>query len=1423
MSAEDTMEPSVPAPQPVDEPVGETVIVDRRPALGWRVAKWLGFLMLGLLALLALVLFGLNTGPGHRLIADQIGNLKFENGMQIAIGRIEGSVYGEMVLHDLSIRDPKGEFLYSPEVHVDWRPFAYLNKHVDVRSATAQRMVLRRNPEFKATVSDPNAPLLPDLDIDIARLRIDRFVAEAPVSGEQRVAAIAGSAHIADGRAQVKFDGATIAGKGRAGGDQAHLLLDAVPDQDRLGLNLKLDAPADGVIAKLAGLTQPLAVRLDGRGQWKGWRGRLDANLGGQELARLQLLATNGTFTVRGPTRVSRLVNGATADLLGAVTNLDVAAKLDQRRVDLAGTISSDAFTLAPQGIVDLSDNRFDNLKLAFVLLKPSAIAPNLSGSGLRALLTLNGAFATPAVDYAISADRVAMNDMGLERLTASGAAKVDSKHILVPVKASVARITGLDTVAGGTLTNVKLNGDVAIDGTRILSDNMRITSDRINAGLILVADTSTGLYTGAVNGRIDNYRLASVGVFNIESRADLKTVPSGGFAMVGKVRARSTRLTNQSVANYLGGNFVASSDVRYGPDGVVRFANLRLEAPLLRVTSGSGTYSPSGRLSLDANAVSRQYGRIGVHVTGTIANPDARITADRPNLGLGLANLNARITGVRGGYRLNATGDTDYGRLVADVTLGTSGPLSVQVNSANLGGIDFAGRLVQTRAGPFAGTLTASGLGLGGVVRLAAQGKYQEALVNLRAQNTVLPGAAHLAIGSAIVDARVVLYDKPYVVADAQVADTTYGSFYINAARVIVDYRDGVGKAKALVEGTSGVPFRVAVNADLQPKLWRVMATGRARGIDFATATPARIIPGKAGYELLPTRIDVGTGNILLAGNYGPGIRLESRMESIDLGLVNAFVPGFGIGGSATGSLDFSQTGADAFPRADARLMIHNFTRTTAAAISQPVDIDFVGKLLPDGAEARAVMRTRGAVIGRMVASLRPLGPGAGSWMTRMMAAPLGGGIRYNGPADTLFSFAGQADQRLSGPIGVAADFSCKVSAPCLNGVIRANNLVYENLTYGTKLTDMAIDGSFTGDRFQLRSLAAKAGDGTVKASGFVSLAADSGYPMDLQVTLDRAQLAQSDAIAAEATGNLRLVKTATASALLQGQLRLPETRYQIIRQGAAEVPVLTGVHFKPPKGPKRITGDEPAEAQPGLIQALRLDIAVVAPEKLYVSGMGLESEWSANFRVTGTSSAPSLSGKVDLIRGTLGFAGRSFELSEGHVAFTGGNTIDPTVAITATDDVEDVTVNVNVSGRAMNPQITFSSTPSLPQDEIMARILFGSSIANLSALQAVQLASSLNSLRGSGGGLNPLGKLRSATGIDRLRILGPDEATGRGTALAAGQYLTDNIYVELITDAKGFTATQIEVSFTKWLSLLGQAGGSGVTNLNLRVKKNY
>src|SRR3546814_7123918 len=97
------------------------------------------------------------------------------------------------------------------------------------------------------------------------------------------------------------------------------------------------------------------------------------------------------------------------------------------------------------------------------------------------------------------------------------------------------------------------------------------------------------------------------------------------------------------------------------------------------------------------------------------------------------------------------------------------AGPLTIDVERGDLAGIGFNGRLVQSEAGPFTGQLNASGQGLGGLVRLSAAGQYQAAAINVRANDVVLPGPAQLAVGSAIVDADVILYDQPHIVADIQ------------------------------------------------------------------------------------------------------------------------------------------------------------------------------------------------------------------------------------------------------------------------------------------------------------------------------------------------------------------------------------------------------------------------------------------------------------------------------------------------------------------------------------------------------------------------------------------------------------------------------------------------------------------------------
>src|SRR3546814_1158356 len=114
------------------------------------------------------------------------------------------------------------------------------------------------------------------------------------------------------------------------------------------------------------------------------------------------------------------------------------------------------------------------------------------------------------------------------------------------------------------------------------------------------------------------------------------------------------------------------------------------------------------------------------------------------------------------------------------------------------------------------------------------------------------------------------------------------------------------------------------------------------ASGINFATANPAHIIAADGTYRLAPTRIDFDKGSLRVAGSYGSGMAVQSRLDKLDLSILNAFVPDLNIGGAATGSLDFSQPDAATFPTMDARLDIANFTRSGIAAVSTPVDVVF-------------------------------------------------------------------------------------------------------------------------------------------------------------------------------------------------------------------------------------------------------------------------------------------------------------------------------------------------------------------------------------------------------------------------------------------------------------------------------------------------
>ena len=1399
---------------PPPAPEGQTVIIrDGRP-LWQKIVLGVAALILGLVVLAAGLLLSLNTQPGKKFLIRQIAALKLESGMAIEVGRIEGSVYSDMVIHDLVLRDPKGPFAVSPRVHVVWSPFRYLNNHISVRLLESPLVVLARSPQFNVTKSDPNAPILPDLDIDVDRLKIAKFVLAKPVIGQKREIAIDGVTHIADGRAQLSANAVVDSG------DRLQAWLDAVPEQNRLAMKGTLTAPKGGVIAKMSGFTDGLTATLDGRGTWQAWNGRIVANSPKGELANIALAARDGNFTAKGPVRPGLVFAGTVDRLTAPALDVDLFAGLNERRVNLKGTLRSTALAATAQGLIDLGKSQFSGLKIDAALLTPGAIMEKVRGKDVRASIILDGPMATPFIDYDLSAAMLAFDQTGIEGLKASGRAVINADRIRIPVNATARRVTGLNAAAGGLLQNLRVKGDFAYSAGKLISDNLKIDSDRVDATAIVLADLDNAIYRGALKGRVNDYKIDGVGIVNLNTDVKLVPGPKGGWGLSGKFGVRTARWENASVRDFLGGNAVASGRIGMTPEGKFTLADLKGAAPNFRIHSGSGSYDTNGAITFDAAATSNQYGPLALSVRGTMERPQAVLRAARPNVGVQLSNVVAKLNGEAGGYRLEATGGSAYGPFFANLLIRTAkGPLTIDITRARFAGVDMNGRLQQTAAGPFAGQLAMNGSGINGAARLSAIGKAQGIAVNATASNARLPGEADVVIGRAIVAADIVLTDQPRITADVQTANAAYGDYVVRKARARIDYQGGRGRAQLVADGSTGVPFSIAVNAALRPDLYAVALEGKASNIPFRFAQPAIIRMEPQGYRLEPATLVLPQGRVDLAGRFGNQTALQARFKDFDLAIMNIASPGLGISGKATGAIDFNQSG-NAFPNATTRLAINDFRRSSLSAVSDPVSMAVEGRLSARGGDLRGLIRRGNASLGRFTATLAPPGPGS-SWTEQLQNASLGGGIRYAGPADVLFSFAGLADQQLTGPIAVAADFSGRLAAPRLNGLVRANALTYENETFGTRLTQMRLDGRFTNDRLEIRDFSGRAGNGTVQASGSVGLAAESGYPMNIAVKLDRARIARSEAITSVVTGTINVTNSTANGGLIKGDLWLPETRYRIAWQGGADIRQLQGVRRKG-EGTDLLDqrlASRQAAAKPA---DWKLDIRVRADNEIYLTGMGLDSEWKTNMRVTGTTKAPRVVGKIEVIRGRYSFSGHQFDLEQGIITFN-GPMMNPVLAIRAETRINTVTAGIAVGGTAQKPDISFISTPTLPQDEILARILFGDNVANLSATQAIQLAAALNGLRGGGGGLNPMGKLQNASGVDRIGIVGGDDATGRGTSLAVGQRISNNIYVEVITDPKGFTATQLEISLSKTLSLLSKTGTNAGSSANLRYSKDY
>jgi translocation and assembly module TamB len=1366
--------------------------------------RWLAALLAALILLVGGVLLLLDTGIGHRWITNQVAAQHPSNGLRYSIGRIDGSIYSQAMLVDVRVRDHQGLVFAAPHAALSWSPFAWASHRLDITSLVIPQATLAKRPQLLPT--GKKGPILPGFDIRIGILRVDRLTIGPAVAGRTRTARLQARADIHAGRALI--DLAAIV----QGSDSLRLRLDSAPDHDRFDVDVQARGTASGVMATLSGLHRTIAVDVGGQGRWTAWAGSARATFGNIPALDLRLGNKAGSYTLNGMLVPAPFTKGKLMRLTSPRVLVDGAATLTNRRLEGRLGLRSAALRVDTTGVIDLATSAYRNVRIAARLLRPPALFPNMTGRDIALRAILDGSFATAAFDYRLTAERAAFDDTGFEIVRAAGKGRFSKAPVSVPIRLTAARVTGVGDVAGGILRNIGIDGVLKVTPAVLTGTDLRLRSDKLSGRINLILDLKTGRYEVGLNGALGRYLIPGLGIVDVTTT--LQVVPGAngkGTRVIGNGVAQMVRLDNAFFRSLAGGLPRIVTGLERTPDGILHMTNLVLTARQIRLT-GNGYRRRDGTFHFEGSGRQSTYGPLTLKLDGKIDRPTLDLVFARPNDTLGLRNVVAHLDPNATGFAFTARGGSTLGPFDGEgqILLPRGGNATIAIARLDVSGTRARGALDVVTSG-FSGRLAVAGGGLNGELLFRPVGTIQRIEAHIDAVAARLADQVTLRRGR--ID-MVALLDP----AGTSIEATVTGSGLRRGALVIGRFaanarlRGGIGQVTASIAGNRGRAFDIQSITQVTPDGYSVSAQGTLDRRPLRLLTPAVFSRDGDGWRLAATQLSFAGGQAQVGGRFtATSSAIDASVTRMPLAILDIGYPGLGLGGNASGKLSYAQ-GEGQAPTGRIDMTVRGLTRSGLVLSSQPIDVGVAAVLQADKAVARAVMASGGKTVGRAQARLMPLG--GGGLADRLTNAALFGQLRYSGPADTLWRLTGVELFDLTGPVAIAADVSGRANDPSIRGVVQARGARLESGTTGTVLTNVQATGQFGGSRLRIGTFTADAGKGRVSGSGTFDLSARNGFGIDLRIQADRAALINRDDIGASVTGPLTFTSDG-AGGVIAGDVRLDSSRYRLGRATAASaVPRLNLREINVPDGGEE---DDTPRAP------WRLDIKARAPGNLRVSGLGLSSEWSTDLKIGGVPENPVITGRADLIRGDYEFAGREFDLERGIILFDGSVPANPSLDIAANAGATGLNATIRVTGNALKPDISFSSVPALPEDELLSRLLFGTSITNLSAPEALQLAAAVAALQNGGGGLNPINAVRRAAGLDRLRILPADPQTGQGTSVAAGKYITRRLFAEIVTDGQGYSATQVEFQVTRWLSLLSSISTLGRQSANVRVSKDY
>ncbi len=1387
---------------------------------------------------------------------------------RVAIGAVDGALSSDATIRDVAISDRDGVWLKLDRARLVWSRLALLSGRLQVDSLEIGRLEVLRKPIPGPTPPEakPDGSLLPELPVkvEIKGFKLAELVLGESIAGQPARLAAEGMAKLgnpAEGL-DLSVDARRLDAAGRF---VARLLF--VPKGATLEVKANLIEPEHGLLSKAANLPgePPIRFDLDGHGTLDAWNAKLDFDagpeIGARGTARISRIGAERRLALDLGARIEGLMPGPAAAVFSGETKLEGGmgfADSGTFRIDRLDLTSRTARLSAGGGI---TADRVADLSLQARAVPTEGEVTKAAEAELRSLLfdgSVKGPLAAPRVRGALQAAGLRTKESALDRIDATVSAEpipaTDPKatprftlaadgHLdgLRPADPALRRALGrhalfafrAETQSDGTLdvTTLKLDAETARAAyTGRVGQNL--LTGRLDASLPDLAAFS-GLAGRTLAGSLDARAALSGDPARKALAADLTVTTSGlvtGLEAADRLLGRNPGLTGRVFQVYDG----------YG------FERLRFEgAGLLASLQGQATTTQadvSGRIDLKSLAAldGRLAGRAALEgrLTGSLEKPDltATLTAPevtangRPIRGLRLETVLTDLTGALDGS-LRLSGDVAGKPLTGEAHLAKRSPrdwsldrLAFALGSVTVDGaatVEADSLLSEGRLAVKAGNLddlsplalAPMGGRLDAALSLARAGGRQDAA--LRATGASLRYdaygltrldadlAGHDLRGRPVLDGRL---EADRLIAAGQSLDT------VRLAAV------GTPSASDVTLSAKARGFALDSAARLVPgeririELQRFAAA--RNGDRLALAGPASVTLEDGAAWIDGLTIAAGSGRVSLQGRAGRELDLKVGIRALPLSLARIASPSLALSGTLDGEADLR--GSATWPEGRYALSITRLVAPeTRKAGLPPIDAKASGTL-SDGAASLdgRVSAGRGADV--TIAGTVPIEPGG----------PLSLRARGSLEAALANSLLSTGGQRVTGRLALDGGVTGTIAAPRVEGSATLSGGSFSDPLNGIRLTEIQGRVTGRGDTLAIeRITAATRNGGRLAVDGRVAVDPASGFPGTLRITGERAELVSSPLMTAVSSLNLSLSGPLARTPRISGRVDVVSVDVSVPDRLPATVQPLPGIRRVnvTPEVKARLAqrAERKAQTEAGKRRGkaaapfdATLDLVVSAPNRIFVRGRGIDAELGGELHLTGSSRDPRALGDFEMRRGRLSLVGQRLDFTRGRLTF-GGAVTTPDLDFAAETKVGDVTARVAVTGPADAPAFALTSDPSLPQDEVLSRLLFKKAAGGLSPFQALQLAQAVAQLSGGAGGPDVFESARKGLGLDSL-----DVSTGAsgGPAVGASRYINDRVSIGVKAGAKpADTAVGVDFDVTRRIKLKGEAGSDGRTSVGV------